>query len=582
MLWGANENARNIVSVIRWSDVEPYAGDSWKVSRRLTLDFGIRWSFMRPEYMNDNHLSGFLPSLYNPALGNDPCNGILLAKGAPNLCQGLGGGTGGTYSKYRSLVPSNNHLISPRVGFAWDVLGTQRFVLRGGAGQFFARDPVGISIRMEQSNPPFGIGAGGEHTLDPCSVTGLSGCSGDFTPGVNLFDWASGGTPGQGLENNTKLSNSWQWNLTTETAFGRNSKLELGWVALRGIHLESAHDANQIAPANRPNYILRGLPCTVEQPTNCGQSAGDRSDLYPFGALTTNQITIWDHRGDSIYHSLQAMFSSRWGKNSIFQTSYTWSKNISTTTLGYIGTGTVVSDTYNPKANRGLADFDRRHVFNASLVYNLPALDGQNSFLRGVFGNWESSTVVNVASGPHLTISGGVNDIVVGHDSDGNDVIGGVGNPWGTGNAGSFGARPIQTSASCFTNNRLQFLNPGAFTFNGFELGGYPNTGPGQCSGPATADADFSIDKNWNLPWHGGRIFGEAARIQFRLEMFNVFNHPMFRFNGANLNYQTNGGQIVNNVIQGTSLQTGSPFGHTPFASTIGNREIQYALKLIW
>jgi hypothetical protein len=588
MLWGANENGRNIVSVIRWRDVEPYAGDSWKVSRRLTLDYGFRWSFILPEYMDDNHLSGFLPSLYDPALGNDPCNGIVLAKGAPNLCKGLGTGTGGTYSKYRSLVPANHHLIAPRLGFAWDMFGTQRFVLRGGIGQFFARDPVGISIRMEQSNPPFGIGAAGEHTLDPCSVTGLAGCQGDFTPGVNLFDWASGGTPGQGLDYNTNVSNSWQWNLTTETALGRNAKLELGWVALRGIHLESAHDTNQITPANRLAYILRGIPCdNADPPTKitglggCGQSAGDRSDLYPYGALTTNQITIWDHRGDSIYHSLQAMFSSRWGKNSIFQSSYTWSKNISTTTLGYIGTSTVVSDTYNSAANRGLADFDRRHVFNASLVYNLPALDGQNSLLRSVFGNWETSTVVNVASGPHLTISGGVNNVSYTQPSNGITVKTGF-NPWGVANAGSFGARPIRASASCFTDNRLQFLNPNAFTYNGFALGGYPNTGPGQCAGPGTADFDFSINKNWNLPWRGGRFFGETSRLQFRLEMFNVFNHPMFRFNGQNLSYQSDGGQIVNNVIQGSTLQAGSQFGHTPLASTIGNREIQYGLKLIW
>jgi len=313
---------------------------------------------------------------------------------------------------------------------------------------------------------------------------------------------------------------------------------------------------------------------------------------YPLGDLTQSQMTIWDHRGDSIYHSLQTMYSARWGKTSIFQSSYTWSRNISTTTLGYIGTSTTVSDSYNSQANRGLADFDRRHVFNASLVYTLSALQGHNSLLRAVAGDWETSTVVNVATGPHLTINGGVNNIVVGHDPiTGNEVTASPGNPWGVANAGQFGARPNLTGDSCFTSERLRAINPNAFSYNGFVLGGLPNSGPGQCAGPGTADVDLAVDKNWNLPWHGGKFLGESAHLQFRLESFNLFNHPMFRFNNTNLGFQSDGGTLVGNTIQGSTLQSctaypssncNSQFGKTPLASTIGNREVQFALKLIW
>ena len=584
MLWGANENASNSISPVRWRDYEPYAGDSWKIHRRLTLDFGIRYSFIRPEFLENNRMAGFDPALYNPALGGDPCNGIAIAAGGQNTCGALGS-KAGTISKYRSLRPANDHMVAPRVGFAWDVFGTGRLAIRGGVGQFYARDPIGLTLRMASTNPPFAIGGGGEHTLDDCTTAGLSACTSAMTTGVNLFDWAVGGTPGQGFENNTNLSNSWQWNFTTETALTRNSKLQLGWVALRGIHLNSAHDANQIAPQYRLENLRRGIPCEgggkVAGPNGCGQGAGDRKDLYPLGDLTTNQITIWDHRGDSIYHSLQAMYSARWGKTSILQTSYTWSRNIATTTLGYVGTSTAVPDSYNSRANRGLADFDRRHVFNTSLVYTLPALQGQNSLLRAVAGNWETSTVVNVATGPHLTISGGVNNLTYTYP-DGKTTSWSPGNPWGVANAGQFGARPNVTSASCSTSNRLQGINPAAFTYNGFVLGGLPNAGPGQCAGPGTADVDFALDKNWNVPWHGGKFLGESARMQFRLESFNLFNHPMFRYNNTNLSFQSDGGSLVNNTIQGSTLQSGSQFGHTPLASTIGNREIQFAMKLLW
>src|SRR6266404_9498695 len=107
--------------------------------------------------------------------------------------------------------------------------------------------------------------------------------------------------------------------------------------------------------------------------------------------MTTNQITQWNHHGDSIYHSLQAMFSTKLGRNSIIQSSYTWSHNIATSTLDYVGTSTTLPDTYNSAANRGNANYDRRHVFNFTFVYNLPSMTGGNAFLRSVAGGWESS-----------------------------------------------------------------------------------------------------------------------------------------------------------------------------------------------
>ena len=84
------------------------------------------------------------------------------------------------------------------------------------------------------------------------------------------------------------------------------------------------------------------------------------------------------------------------------------------------------------------------------------------------------------------------------------------------------------------------------------------------------------------------KMLGENTKLQFRLEFFNLFNHPMFRYGSSsldsnvNLHYVGSGGQVVNGVVQGTTLQTGSAFGNTPFSSNLGNREIQYALKFIF
>jgi hypothetical protein len=565
-LWGGNENSKNPISDPRWRDTEFYFGDTWKMTRTFTLDYGFRWSFMPQPWLDDNKLAVFSPSAYNPALGTSPCNGVILAAGAPNACSAQGF-AGGVYSSDRSIIPSNYHLIAPRLGFAWDVYGHQKYVLRGGVGQFFARDPIsGTTTRPVGSNPPFTIGSGYERTLDGPT----------FTSGVNLFDFSPGGVASQGVQLNTNLPNTWQWNLTTEWAPSRNSKLELGYVGLRGIHLATYVDINQLPPQNRLAWITR--------------PAGDNANnLFPFGAKyggAPGAIYQWSHLGDSIYHSLQTMFTQKMAHNSIWQTSYTWSKNISNTETDYPNNQDGIADLYNPRASRGLSNFDRPHVFSSSLVYYLPTLEGRNGFLKGVAGGWQTSTVVSLATGNALTITGTLSGVcLVGTAANCSQTT--PADPWGVyanGAKTNFSVRPLMTGQSCYSGNNSQYINPAAFTMNGYVLGQPPQSGIGQCHAPNIRDVDFSLNKNWSLPGH---LFGESPQLQFRLETFNLFNHPMFRYGSSsadsntNLTFTATGGQVVNGVVQGTHLQNLS-FGNTPFLSNLGNREIQYALKFVF
>jgi hypothetical protein len=334
------------------------------------------------------------------------------------------------------------------------------------------------------------------------------------------------------------------------------------------------------------NFINQGI-----QQNNSAQDA-----LYPYAPLKSAQI-IWNNRGDSVYHSLQAMFSTKFTRSSTFSASYTWSKNISDTTLGYVGNSTGLTDFYNPRAGRGPADFDRRHIFSANLIYNLPTLDNWNGFARATLGGWETTSVLSFFTGTGLTIGGSVNgvcdtdfvaDATKVNCADGR-FRGFSGNPWGIGNSAGAATTPNRVaSESCYTksNGKLQQLNPSAFTWGGFALGGYPNAGPGTCTGPGVQDVDFSVAKNWKLPF-GSKLFGEQARLQFRLESFNLFNHPMFR--GTDTDFKVVGGLIKNGVMDCSGGMGAKPcslsnsnFGQAAVPSNLGNREIQYALKFIF
>jgi hypothetical protein len=298
------------------------------------------------------------------------------------------------------------------------------------------------------------------------------------------------------------------------------------------------------------------------------------------------------------------MFQSRISNRSQFQVSYTWSHNITDTTLAYVDTNTGLADKYNARVGRGDADFDRRHIFNASFIYNLPALQSQAAFVKGAFGNWEMSTIINLFSGTGLKIGGGLNgtcymDAVAHSAGTTNDCDPNTGkyalfngSPWGIGNSAVTSAAPNRDfSQPCHISggDRTVWLNPKAYTWNGFQTGGYPNIGPGSCHGPGVEDVDYSILKNWKLPFHGAKMFGENSKLQFRMEFFNLFNHPMFR--NTDTGFNVNGGIITGGkyscAANGTVGATNCALGNTGFGvaktpSNIGNREIQYALKLIF
>jgi hypothetical protein len=424
--------------------------------------------------------------IFEPGLGSAACNGLEFPSANPCPSLGLAGGSIGIN---RSLQRNRNNLIAPRLGLAWDVTGSGKTAIRAGVGEFFNREHLQLDGAR---NPPWSSSVTVIRSLDAnCDPSMDPNCS---TPGF--------GTPSSGLDPSGLLPNTWQWNLTVERELWRNTKLEVGYVGSRGIHLLSFTNVMQVPDANRLEF--------ARHPNDNSLQAG----LRPFGNAFGNQnLHIVGHHGDSIYHSLQTQLTSRLQRNSILQLSYTFSRLITTTALTEFNpSDQEFSDNARPWLDRGLSPFHRPHVFSASMVYNLPTLAGH------AVGGWEVGTIVQEAIGTALTFSTG-----------GLPFSSGIGLPSGTGRFDT--QRPNQAVGEpCRARSgvRYQWINPSVVTLTGFQLGSIGTASRGMCQGPGNNQIDLSLYKNFDLPITRS-FFSDGLKLQFRIEFFNTFNHTQFR-----------------------------------------------------
>ncbi|PYT55570.1 MAG: hypothetical protein DMG43_02690 [Acidobacteria bacterium] len=491
---------------IRWHDAAFYAADNFRVNNRLTVNFGARYEILPNPYFADDLYTSFNPSAYDPNNLSSPCNGLLYSPGLKqNPCVALGLPAGGKVGPNRALWNNNNHMIAPRLSFAWDPTGHGKWAIRGGVGQFFNRDRL-FALQIGGQNPPFlkNFSASNGRFLDSINAPTF-GCPNNCPTFSNGFGGAN-----RGGETNNHMPNSWQYNLTIQHELWKDARLEIGYVANHNLHWEIRSDVNAVLPANRLTYFQ----------ANGNDSA--RRALRPFGAMRgDNTMLYYSHSGQSGYNSLQALFNARFQRNSIIQATYTWSKLLSDTQL--IDSPDNNVDFYNPRANRGPDLLNRSHIFSANWIYNLPALQSRNGFVRNALGAWELSSIISWASGPNVTPH--INSVT------------GAGDFAGTGNGGNetpmrVSGQPCRASSS----DGLQWLNPNAYTMNGFQIGKLGSSGYGICTAPGNADVDFSLRKNFKLT--------ERLKMQFQLDFFNLFNHPQYRADSLDLGLNFNAPQL--------------------------------------
>ncbi|HJR57937.1 MAG TPA: carboxypeptidase regulatory-like domain-containing protein [Vicinamibacterales bacterium] len=526
----------------RWKDVELYVADSWQPSKQFTVDFGVRYSVFMNPYAADDRVTNFVPSLFDPALGNDPCNGVLQPPGS-NWCQDAGA-LGGADAPNRSLMEQDYNNIAPRLGIAWNVFGDSSTAIRAGLGRFFLRERLTPLLSLAV-NPPFVTTLAGIRKLD----TTAEPCDGCF--GSSL------GAPTRGRETDFRTPNSWQWNVMLQRELWRNATIDIGYVANHGYDLLKIHVANQVLNGD---VNANGVDDRLEF---IQQAAGSTDpSLRRFGVFNTN-IGVWDHTGKSTYHSLQTQFVSRFGRGSQVQASYTLSRsraNLALTDSGQLAANTTQLDIQDPELDWGRPETGRTHIFNASLVWLLPAMENRSALARHLLGDWEIASILGAGSGQPFTAFAGT-------------LSGMNGGPSGTGfNDNQRPNRVAGEECRASSGPAEQIINPNAYTLDGFQLGTIGSARRGDCTGPGYFQTDLALYKNFRV--------NERMKVQFRWDIFNIFNNKNFLFAGMNATMTPSAFTLNDARTEIVDATIPASFGQA--TRTRDPRQMQFGFKILW
>jgi hypothetical protein len=451
-----------------------FLNDSMKLTRRFTLDLGVRWEPFFPYTDKLGKLSTWAPGEQSTRFVNAPA-GVLYP------------GDSGVPEGGYPVVWGN---FGPRTGFAWDVFGDGRTSLRGGYGIFFDRSNT-ISTNSQANQGPFGT------VIDQygSAANSMSKPWADF-PGGNPFTlvgFDAQGTdvldppsdvtfvlPHTAFVYARDMRNAYvqSWNLTLERQIPGDWIVRASYAGSKGTALVSGRDIN----APFPDATATTATTNIRRP------------LYPqYGA-----VSLIEPAGLSIYHSLQMTAERRFASGFSLLTNYTFGKAIDNNQgSANKATGSTVTNPLNQRFDRAPADFDITHVFNMSGIWQLPG-QYENSFARGVLGGWTLTGILALNSGFPFTVSSGQDNARTGQGGQRAEMIG---------NPDLGDDRPRGQVVA-------EYLSRAAFKVN--TLGTYGTLGRNTFRGPGQVNVDLGVHKNFPI--------GERLSAQFRFEAFNLIN----------------------------------------------------------
>jgi Carboxypeptidase regulatory-like domain len=506
-----SQASRDIVPDLRFWNTEAYVQDDWKVTRRLTLNLGLRWTrFPSPSDAKDT-LVNFDPLFYQagqaPALDSDGnfvsgqaytpatyANGLIFPKGsACAAAQAISAQV--TCSPYGSTVnPNYSWNFGPRVGFAYSPFGDGKTVLRGGFGLFFDRTLNGIWEQNAFGDPPLVQTT----TVVNASFDNPIGVGSVAPPALGPNQLTTTGNPA------FKVPSYSSYNLSVQQELAPTLMFEIAYVGAVSRHLLGEADLN-----------MPTLSTRVDNPTS------PLNNIRPYLGYSDfhTRLPIFT----SNYNSLQASLNLRTTRDLTLGVAYTWSKNLSDqandrATAGAVNTATTYI--YNPKLDYGPTALNEPQIFIANFVYKAPFFRQQSGFTGHVLGGWELSGITTFNSGLSLTASqvpdpfGCVADSTTANGCAAGTYPGGLGI-----NGPNFDilARPDQVSPVHLTKTRTQWFSTSSFAT---AEGHFGSSQVGSFLSPGTERIDLGLLKNFK--------FTESAHLQLRAEAFNLFNHTNF------------------------------------------------------
>jgi hypothetical protein len=477
---------------------EFFAQDSWRVNQKLKLELGFRGTWQNGYYKSLwGNMAYFDPKNYDPAqaavldratgnvLSGNRFNGVRIP-GSSFPAAGKGRVPAIDSGLYNNLLdggngyPSPNQFnVMPRLGLAYSM--TNKQVVRMGFGGFMARPGVYDSVFLG-GNPPF---------QPMASVTNGNVDQPGGATRVNFPQFF------MTIDRAYKIPRSYQWNATYQREVGLATTLEVGYVGTTGLFLARERDLNQLPTG------------TTFQAANAGANV---NFLRPFKGFAN--IPMLEHSGRSTYHGLQVEANRRFSKGILYSFSYTLSKTMDNNS----GPRDGFIDTFNQGLNWGKSGNDTRHIAVASVVWELPFFNGQdtNRAVKAIAGGWQLQGVNQWQTGTPITIGNGDDYLGIGSTN---------GKPWNLNFA-------PDNSGRAFSNITAAGNYVGEPNFYFPVTNGTTSLATRPANGTLPNQNRNSISfnnpgfQNWNLALQKAFRFTERQAVTFKFEAFNWINHP--------------------------------------------------------
>ena len=499
---------------IRTTDWHFFGQDSWKVLPRLTLDLGLRYEYDSPLEDPHNEILGFFPGQQSTKFPGAP-KGILYPgdPGTPN----------------RGLTYPDRNNFAPRFGFAWDVLGSAKLVVRGGFGIFYDLEDGALNLQFGGESPfgqvtqifpsdYTGVTPGFNTMADPFTPFGLTnpypthGVVGS-TFGVPAIQFAYVVDPHFRTPYSENVNFGLQYQLTGDTMIEADYVGSFSRKSIATTDVNAPVQSIMQAQLANPNGGFTNPDCA--RPLAACPNPTDPNSS-PTGAL---QLFTDLSSGTSGSNQLQFTVDKRFSHDFNLRGAYTYAHTIDDQS-GFRYNSSVYTDPFNHQFDRASANFDVRQRLVISGIWKLPlghALRNGNVILRTIAEGWEASGIASFQTGTPFTIFSNSDSSQESIFLDRADLIGPV----------QYFAPRSQHAFDPSTANCLGagvsgnfYFNPNAFDCANVPIFSFGNSGRNILRGPGLNNFDLSVGRTFK--------FAESKSVEFRSEFFNAFNHAQF------------------------------------------------------